>query len=109
MMKKKMITMLLTLTITLGIGATVLAATYGSSASGVRNTERWHQLSYFGEAWTTRRGQTAQINYYRSGRHIGSATAHLDSWRTSGRAYNNVTIWDSLNPRAPKTTFTYRY
>ena len=34
-MKKKMITMLLTLTITLGIGATVLAATYGTTPQEV--------------------------------------------------------------------------
>ena len=35
--------------------------------------------------------------------------AYKDSWRTdNGKVYDSVTIWDSMNPWAPKTTFHYK-
>ncbi|WP_303974330.1 hypothetical protein [Streptococcus merionis] len=41
--------------------------------------------------------------------YLGGATAYKDSWRTDGTTVRaSVTVWDSLNWNAPKTTFTYK-
>ncbi|RSU13453.1 hypothetical protein CBF27_04555 [Vagococcus acidifermentans] len=85
------------------------AATYKSSngRSWVRNTENWHQLSYFGETYAQKGNRMAQITYYRSGKYIAGAYAYVDSWRNVTSDYDSVTVWDSLNSWAPKTTFYY--
>ncbi|MGY3749200.1 hypothetical protein [Vagococcus acidifermentans] len=49
----------------------------------------------------------AQITYYRSGKYIAGAYAYVDSWRNVTSDYDSVTVWDSLNSWAPKTTFYY--
>lgn len=88
----------------------VFAKQYGTSESGVRNTERWHQLSYFGEAWTKKPGQSAWIAYYRKGVQIKWIGVHKDSWRRDKeKLYSSGTVWDSLNPKAAKTEFRYSY
>lgn len=104
--RKIIVAVLMTMTLTTSV--TVLAATYGDYYNGVRNTEIF-QVQYFGEAWTTRRGHTTWIKYYRSGRYVGGAIAMKDSWRpASDRVYSSVNIWDSFNPWAPKTQFYYK-
>lgn len=108
MKKFKQLLLLATLLATTTYGITAFAATYGNDAHGVKNTEHF-QLYYIGEAWTNQRGNSTWIKYYRNGSFIGSAVAYKDNWRTdAGKVYDSVTIWDSMNPWAPKTTFTYK-
>ena len=91
-------------------GRAILARTYGNDQSGVRNTEQWHQLSYFGEAWTQRAGQSARISYRRNGVKLKTISVYKGNWRRdSYKCYNSGIVWDSLNPVAPKTTFIYSY
>lgn len=106
-MKKKLIILALLLA-NLVATDTVYAQTYSNGQKWVRNTENWHQLSYFGEAFTVWGVGGAQITYYRNGAYLGGAYAYVDTWRTdTSTDYGSVTIWDSLNPLAAKTTFYY--
>lgn len=92
------------------LAGTVYAATYsyGDNSNGVRSTERY-QAGYSGEAWTTRRGHSTGIYYYRNGAYVGGTTAYKDSWLPAHhKAYNSVWIWDSMNPWAPKTEFSIK-
>lgn len=110
MLSKKTI-LLATVLATLAGGITVHAAThsYGSWSHGAKSTERWHQLNYLGEAYTTLPGRTAGIYYYRNGAYLGGAETYKDPWISSGtRLYNSVVIWDSFNWNAPKTKFSIR-
>ena len=82
---------------------------YWSGPKWVANTENWHQLSYFGEAYTVKGYGGAQITYYRNNNYVGGAYAYVDTWRTEKTDYQTVTIWDSLNPVAPKTIYYYGF
>ncbi|MGT2667203.1 hypothetical protein ACVRYP_07840 [Streptococcus rifensis] len=107
--KKKLFSIALFLS--LAFGGTVYAATYsyGDWYNGVRSTERWHDLNYLAEAWTTRPGHKTGIYYYRSGKYVGGVEAYKDSWRRDGsRVHNSTVIWDSFSLYAPKTSFTYK-
>ncbi len=105
---KKCIILSLTILGLSNTGGIAFAATYGDSSNGVRNTGQF-QVRYVGEAWTNRRGNSTWIKYYRNGSYLGGAMAYKDSWRTdNGKVYDSVTIWDSMNPWAPKTTFHYK-
>ena len=85
------------------------AISYWSGPKWVANTENWHQLSYFGEAYTVKGYGGAQITYYRNNNYVGGAYAYVDTWRTEKTDYQTVTIWDSLNPVAPKTIYYYGF
>mgnify|MGYP003434365813 FL=1 len=85
------------------------ATSYWSGPKWVANTENWHQLSYFGEAYTVKGYGGAQITYYRNNNYVGGAYAYVDTWQTAKSDYQTVTIWDSLNPVAPKTIYYYGF
>lgn len=103
-MKKKLLTLITIAVLIPTISA--LAATHSNGPKWVRNTENWHQLSYFGEAYTRLGRGPSKILYYRNGQYIGGAIAAVVTIGPN-EDYKNVTIWDSLNPWAPKTEYTY--
>jgi len=106
-MKKKVLVLSL-LVLGMVTSSTVYAAKITNGPRWVQNTENWHQLSYFGEAYTIKGYGTAQITYYRNNIYVGGAYAHVDPWRTDKNSdYQTVTIWDSLNPISPKTKWYY--
>lgn len=106
-MKKKKIVVVLLLASFFLTSITALAAEWHRNGSYVKNVENWHQLTYTGSVRAKKGNRMAQITYYRSGKNLGGAYAFVDSWNPATYAYDSRTIWDSLNPGAPKTTFTY--
>ena len=53
------------------------ATSYWSGPKWVANTANWHQLSYFGEAYTVKGYGGAQITYYRNNNYVGGAYAYV--------------------------------
>lgn len=106
---KKALLVLVMVTVLASVGVTTFAAAHGSDAAGVRSTE-YFQIKYVGEAWATKRGKAAWIKYYRNGVYLNGATAYKDSWEnTSRKVSSSVTVWDSMNPVAPKTIYRFDY
>ncbi|GGI66633.1 hypothetical protein ACFQOY_05335 [Enterococcus alcedinis] len=92
---------LLLLVASMTVTTIAFAATYQhpGGRGWARNTENWHMLSYFGEAYAHSGGVT-KITYTDSkGVVLGTRTAQ-------GNAdYKSITVYDSLNPFANKTEF----
>ncbi|HEM3657984.1 TPA: hypothetical protein U1C91_002208, partial [Streptococcus suis] len=109
--KNKVILYGLLLLLSFGSVSTIHAQTrsFGTTRSGVKNTEKLY-VGYTGEAWTYINGRASWIKYFRNGQYLGGAFASKDSWRDPNvRVYDSVWIWDSMNPYAKKTTYTYTY
>ena len=51
----------------------------------------------------------ADVKYLIQPIYVGGAYAYVDTWRTEKTDYQTVTIWDSLNPVAPKTIYYYGF
>ncbi|GGG29435.1 hypothetical protein GCM10007425_25070 [Lysinibacillus alkalisoli] len=107
-MKKIKITLMIVMFV-FTFSLVVYAAKHTSGSKWVKNPENWHQLSYFGEAYTVKGYGKSQITYYRNGSYVSGAYAYVDSWSSANSNYTNVTVRDSLNPWAAKTTYYYSF
>lgn len=107
MIKKKALFLTTLIVLSLVPVISVLAATHRNGPKWVRSTG-YNNLYYVGEAYTRLGRGPSRISYYRSGVHLGTAQAVVIADPNGPlEDYKTVTVWDTLNPWAPKTTYNY--
>lgn len=116
MKKTKMKIALVSLVASLGLGATsAFAAQFGTASVGASSTET-AQLYYFGTVWVYPREsgyKQGSFKYSRGGKTLLTRkTTYFSNPSTVAKMTSSTAtggVWDSLNPFASKTTFSYNH